>query len=279
MNNSIPIPGHEKETVLINTRRHFVAYLGRLILIAVLFLIPILIFSYAYSTYPNMFNGSVINFVVVIGSIYYLVMSTFAFISWISYYFNIFIVTDQSIIDVNQEGIFNRQITEVSILRVQDVSAKIKGVFPTLFGYGDVVAETAGENTRTYVIDSIPNPIEVANKILSLHTDQIKREERSDEAIVAEGDFRSQKTTPYQQSLRGTPVIQPPQSSTRFICEPEIKSPEPKIEGEPFRYQEAVKNDILPNVPVEIVNQSQDDEIDEGKISKDDLNKGGEIKF
>lgn len=270
MNNRIPVEGHENEKIIIFTRRHFISFLGRVLLILVLFLIPVLLFSLVCTNYPKILNGSAINVVVVLGSIYYLVMASFAFVSWISYYYDVFIVTDLSIIDISQEGIFNRQVTEVNLLRVQDVSAKIKGIFPTLFGYGDVIAETAGENTRTYLINAIPNPIEVASKILALHTEQINREERVGEAMIAEGDFRPQKAQSAEQTN---------QAQTRFICEPEIKEAESEPKISSFKAEETATTDNLQNnLPVDN-NQTSNKPTDEGKISQEDLNKGGEIKF
>ena len=161
-----PIPGHEHEKIIIFTRRHVASMLGVIFMVLFMVLIPILIIAITLSSNPGAFKGAILNFLWIGGSIYYLVVATFAFIEWMSYYYDIFIVTDSEIIDVSQEGIFDRRITEVTLLRVQDVSAEIKGFLPTLFSYGNVIAESAGENTKTYVIDSIPNPIEVANRIL-----------------------------------------------------------------------------------------------------------------
>lgn len=188
-----PIPGHEDEKIIIFTRRHVVSMLGTIILIIFMFLIPLIILAAIFFTNRPILSGITLNFIVIGASIYYLVAATYAFTEWISYYFDIFIVTEDEIIDINQEGIFDRSITEVSLLRVQDVSARIKGFLPTIFAYGDVVAESAGENTRTYVIDSIPNPVEVANKILAMHNELIAREERTPEIATAEGDLRKQK--------------------------------------------------------------------------------------
>lgn len=185
-----PIPGHEEDKIVIFTRRHWISMLGTIILIALMFLIPIVILAAMFFTNRGIFSGIALNFIVIGGSIYYLVAAAYAFTEWISYYYDIFIVTEDEIIDINQEGIFDRSITEVSLLRVQDVSARIKGFLPTIFAYGDVVAESAGENTRTYIIDSIPNPVEVANKILALHNEHIAREGRTREVMTAEGDLR-----------------------------------------------------------------------------------------
>lgn len=185
-----PIPGHENDNIIISTRKHVMSMFKTIVLILCMFFMPVIIVVGIKFQNPQIFSGIFANFMVVVGSIYYLTAATFAFTQWISYYYDIFIVTDNEIIDIKQEGIFDRRVTEVSLLRVQDVAARVRGLMPTVFNYGDVVAESAGENTRTYIIDSIPDPVNVANKILELHNEHIAQEERSGQVLTAEGDLR-----------------------------------------------------------------------------------------
>jgi len=260
-----PVPGHEDEKIIIFTRRHIISMLGPILMVLAMVLVPILIVAMIYSANQDAFSGIVLNFLVIGGSIYYLVVVTFAFIEWISYYYDIFIVTEDEIIDISQEGIFDRRITEVTLLRVQDVSAHVRGFWATLFSYGDVVAESAGENTKTYIIDSIPNPIAVAEKILALHNEHIARQASAADVATGEGELRAIKPCPSTQSqsefqqavqkdLQSAQGSLPQASASAPVCPPCPPANQPAV---PPPSQPAIQ----------------------GEIKNNDLNQGGEVKF
>jgi uncharacterized membrane protein YdbT with pleckstrin-like domain len=116
---------------------------------------------------------------------------TVTFVAWISFYYDIYIICEDTIVDITQQGFFGRQIAELSLLRVQDVTSNIEGFLPTLFGYGDVLVETAGEKSQNFLLKSLPNPQEVAAKIMQLHNDLIEKEGRHHEILEAEGALRA----------------------------------------------------------------------------------------
>jgi len=266
MNDSrFPVPGHENEKIIIFTRRHIISMLGPILMVLVMVLFPILIVTMIYSTNRDAFSGILLNFLVIGGSIYYLVVVTFAFIEWISYYYDIFIVTEDEIIDINQEGIFDRRITEVTLLRVQDVSAHVRGFWATLFSYGDVVAESAGENTKTYIIDSIPNPFAVAKKILALHNEHIARQASVADVATGEGEMRAIKPCPPVQSQSEFQQAVQRDMQTAQGAPPQVSAPAPVCPPCPPVNPPAVQPPPQP--------------ITQGEIKDNDLKQGGEVKF
>ena len=60
------------------------------------------------------------------------------------WYFNVFLITNQRVIDIDQRGFFSRKITETNYEKIQDVSSMVKGIFQTMFKYGKVDIQTAG---------------------------------------------------------------------------------------------------------------------------------------
>lgn len=246
-----PIPGHEGDKIVIATRRHLASTFAIMFIVFLMLILPMALLIALKITNPGVISGFFINFLVVFGSIYYLVIVTFAFVSWINYYYDIFVVTQNEIIDIDQNGLFDRHITEISLLRVQDVAAQIKGFFPTIFNYGNVIAESAGENTKTYIIDNIPNPLDIANKIMELHNEHIAQGDRAGQVVTAEGDLRG--------GVAPVPVAA--NTTTEQSC-----PPCPACE----------ENKIADNVVTQNKNQKQNSE---GNVSNDDLNKGGEVKF
>ena len=233
---NFPVPGSIKEKeIVVFARRHFVAFLGQFLLAFLLLVIPVIItiviFVFNFDT--KIFQGLFLNFLVLILSAYYMVVTTFAFVSWISFYYNIYIVTNTEIIEITQVGFFGRKISQLSLLRVQDVSSDIKGFLQTFFTYGDVLVETAGEK-ETFLLQSVPNPQEISSKIMEIHDEIIETEGRHHEILEGEG------------------VLAPGKIN--------------KVE-EKTSYQELLEKEKAPEV----------ESSKEGEISKDNLDKGGEV--
>lgn len=63
---------------------------------------------------------------------------------WACWWLDIFIITDQRLIDFNQETLFSKKVSETSWDKVQDVTYEVKGVLATLCNFGSVLVQTAG---------------------------------------------------------------------------------------------------------------------------------------
>lgn len=61
---------------------------------------------------------------------------------------NRLIVTDRNITQMLQYGLFSRKVSQLNMVNVEDVTAVQNGVFQTLFGFGDLKIETAGEQVN-----------------------------------------------------------------------------------------------------------------------------------
>lgn len=255
-----PVPGSEQEKeIVIFARRHWVSFLGQIILSCVILILPIVIWILLMVFGSGIIQGIILNFVVIILSVYYLVAITFTYTAWITYYYDIYIVTKDTIVDITQEGFFGRKIAQLSLLRVQDVSSNIKGILPTLFAYGDVLVETAGEQKETFLLEAVPNPQKFSAKILEIHNQLVEEGGRQSEIVEAEGVLPPGKATQEEK----------PQTTYQQLLEKEVQAlpsapPPPNPSSEISQPTEQPKEE-----------SSQE----EGNISKDDLNKGGEVKF
>lgn len=237
-----PVPGSiDEKKIVLFVRKHWAAYLGQFALSVFLFFFPLALLLVIYLNDRTIFTGLVLNLIVLGASTYYLIITTFIFTSWLSFYYDIYIVTDESIIDVFQQGFFGRKIVQISLLRVQDVSSNIQGLLPTLFAYGNILIETAGEQTQNLLFEQVPNPQEVSAKIMEMHRKLVEVEGRRPQMLEAEGVL--------------VPAPQP-------ISKEAVKEPEKT------KYQELLEKDRQgENIP------------SEGEIKSDDLNKGGEVDF
>ena len=90
------------------------------------------------------------------------------FYGWTIYYLNVWIVTNERVIDVHQKGLFSRELLTAELERVQDVTVDTEGFFQTLLDYGTLTIHTAGEGSD-FIITNAANPSLAREKIMAEH--------------------------------------------------------------------------------------------------------------
>lgn len=101
----------------------------------------------------------------IIGTIFWYVM-TFGFIlaNFLHWFFNIYIVTNERIVDIDFYYLLYKHFSEAELTKIQDISFTSSGLLATIFNYGNVLVETAGE-LPSIEFESIPHPQKVVEKI------------------------------------------------------------------------------------------------------------------
>lgn len=154
----------DNEKVLMVIRRHWYVMAGTIFLFVVLLLVPTLILTFLPTLTQNLdmaVAGPVINFGL---SLYSMALLLFLFLMWMEYYLDVWIITNERIIDIQQKSLFNRIISEIPIEHVEDISVEIKGVVETFLKFGTLKIQTAGRGEFT--IDNAPNLYEAKDLIL-----------------------------------------------------------------------------------------------------------------
>lgn len=148
------------EIVVLVIHRHWFVIANKMTLIAVMLLIPIIAIPIIVAYVPGIFIGLAMFFI----SIYILIVLLIAFIFWVDYYLDLWIVTDERIIDIEQRGLFRREISEFMLSRIQDVTVEIPSFFATVLKFGNIIIQTAGD--KPFVAHDIPNVGEAKDIIL-----------------------------------------------------------------------------------------------------------------
>ncbi len=153
------------EKVLFEVRRHWFVIVSESAFIILLALIPFVVLGVSSTAHllPQFFY--VVLFLCV-G--WLLILWSIFFIIWTNYYLDVWIVTDQRIIDIEQFNLFNRTVSEFRLDRVQDITIKVNGLIATILGFGDIHIQTAGEMEK-FLIRSAPHPYEVKDRIIREH--------------------------------------------------------------------------------------------------------------
>lgn len=156
------------EKVIFVLHRHPITFIPILFLFIVLLLVPVAVYFLINSLYPVLLlKAPIFQIGVLLGSIYYLSIYLFFYAQFIDFYLDIWIVTNDRIVDIEQHNLFSRVITEVDLFRIQDVTTNVRGMFPTIFKYGVVDIKTASINTNIQ-FKNVPNPNFIREQLIKL---------------------------------------------------------------------------------------------------------------
>jgi hypothetical protein len=90
------------------------------------------------------------------------------FPSWIGWYFSVFIITDQRLIQIIQKGLFHRSVVDIGLQQLQQVNYSVEGLQATLLGFGTITIQTyVGE----LVIHDVHHPAKIQRKIVEILRD------------------------------------------------------------------------------------------------------------
>lgn len=154
-------------------RRHWFTFLPKIILFLFLAVVPVLLYFMIQTLYPTLFDhGVVFALGLVFASAFYLSILVFFYTEFIVFYLDMWVVTNDRIVDVEQLGIFSRSISELDLFRIQDVTADVHGAFATLIDYGTVTIKTASNNINI-VFKDVKHPNKIREELIQLsHIDR-----------------------------------------------------------------------------------------------------------
>ncbi len=103
-----------------------------------------------------------------------MVLLSFVLLFWVSFffvwtknYFDVWYVTDQHVIAINQKGIFDRDEAFMELTRIQDVFFEKNNFLATIFGYGQLRIQSAGTE-QEFTIDNVRDVEGCAHRIMEL---------------------------------------------------------------------------------------------------------------
>jgi uncharacterized membrane protein YdbT with pleckstrin-like domain len=87
------------------------------------------------------------------------------FPSWMYWYFSIYIVTDQRLIQIIQKGFFHKKVVDIAINQIQMVNYEVSGIQETLLGFGTIMIQTF---VGDLVINDVHKPAHIQHELLGL---------------------------------------------------------------------------------------------------------------
>ena len=100
-------------------------------------------------------------------SAYLLFIWLLFFFSLLDYFLDIWVITNMRVIDVRQDGFFSRSTSEIRVEWIQDISSDSEGFFATVFRYGNVTVQTAGQH-NSLLFEQVPNPENIRDLLMQM---------------------------------------------------------------------------------------------------------------
>lgn len=152
------------EFVVFESRRSWYAVWGKTMGLIFSILIPLILFSLFESLNEIQFSGDKSALLTAFVLIWVFIIWNFLFLLWTDHYLDIVVITNKNLIDVEQKGIFAREISILELSKIQDITTDVGGFIPTVLGFGDIHIQSAG-TSKEFLIKNIANPDVVRNKI------------------------------------------------------------------------------------------------------------------
>jgi membrane protein YdbS with pleckstrin-like domain len=158
----LPFTLQADETPALVLRRHWLHLYPRLVLLILLALVPVALWVGTEMLTDLTGTPRLIGIVAsVLWSGFWLVRSYFL---WYRYQHDVWALTNQRLVDSLRRHWFHHQMSSADLLDIQDVSVEREGPLRTMFDFGDVRVQTAGQQAN-FLLGAIPHPAQVLSRI------------------------------------------------------------------------------------------------------------------
>ncbi len=156
------------EEILLIRHRHFINILP--ILVSSVLVIAVAIFTTGWlSTHSNplqeLISAAQLSLVLMILAGLALLIAALAFLI---YRQTRIILTNRHFVQITQSGLFGRSTSKLTLDEIQDVRGTRRGFFATIFNYGEILVETAGEE-ENFLFTPVADPLDLAETINDAH--------------------------------------------------------------------------------------------------------------
>jgi uncharacterized membrane protein YdbT with pleckstrin-like domain len=165
----------EKDEIVIEKiRKHFIVYVGDFLAHSFggLFFMGLAYILTHVISVPFFSQALAAHVALVLIAIVILFWTSF-FYSWTISYLDIWYVTNQHIIAINQKELFEREESFMELNRIQDVFFEKNSFLSTLLGYGKLKVQSAGTE-QEFIIEGVRDVELAAHRIMELRDDARK---------------------------------------------------------------------------------------------------------
>ncbi len=159
----------QEEQIILLLRQSLITQIRWVLITIGLSLFPFLIGAL------NVFQGLPGIYTAALTALWYLLTLGFALESFLSWFFNVYIITDERIIDVDFYSFIFKDVSNTKIINIEEVTAQTGGTLEAIFDFGTVFIQTASATSRIDFED-VPHP----SKVTRLLNELLIEEEREE---------------------------------------------------------------------------------------------------
>ena len=154
----------DNETILLSVRKHWILFVVRIIPLFFLLFLPIIFPALVDFFLPQSLERFQ-NAGWALYCMWLTILWVWGFLLWTEHYLDVWILTDRKIISADQKSLFNRHMSTLELEKIQDISIEVNGFIQTMFGYGTIRVQTAGE-IRRFALENAYHPEEAKQIIM-----------------------------------------------------------------------------------------------------------------
>jgi uncharacterized membrane protein YdbT with pleckstrin-like domain len=152
----LPFPLQRGENILLLVRKHWFFLWPLTILWTLYAIIPVVITTFVLDLIGLLDDIGIFWWAIVL--VWLLFWGVKLLLNWYRYHNDIWVITNQRIIDSFKSNPLNHRLNTADLVNVQDISVERKGVFATILHFGDVLVATAGTEDKPFLIGGVPDP-------------------------------------------------------------------------------------------------------------------------
>ncbi|MGE0057624.1 MAG: hypothetical protein AB7P33_01705 [Dehalococcoidia bacterium] len=151
-----PFPLQDGESVLQVSRRHW-WFLWPSIALRTLFLLgPVLVIWFIFDA-AGAYDGVGKQIFWVLSLLWVGYWAVIIFLIWYRYRHDVWVITNQRIVDVYKQNPFNLRVSSADLVNVQDISVSRRGILQSALNFGDIACQTSGARD-VFLLTGLPDP-------------------------------------------------------------------------------------------------------------------------
>lgn len=160
-------------------RRHPITFVPYILFFIILLAAPIGLYWLLINSSLNSYLQNEGGYALAIlgASVYYLSCYLFFYTHLATFHLDLWIITNDRLLDMEQKTLFSRVITEIDLYQIQDATSEVSGFFPSIFNYGNIHLQTAGAMNKI-LFKNVANPNKLREAILDLAAEDKKYHEK-----------------------------------------------------------------------------------------------------
>jgi hypothetical protein len=156
---AIHFPLQQNERVLKVCRRHWIYLCPRTALWTLFAFAPVIAAAVLLGWAGNL-DGLPLRIWGIASAVWLVYWGLRALFNWYRYHNDIWVITNQRLIDSTKTNPFSLKMSTADLVSVQDMTVQREGVLQTMLDYGDIVCQTAAD-VQEFRLTGIPRPREV----------------------------------------------------------------------------------------------------------------------